>query len=92
MKKFKVIEESRFLDKNSMGNLVGGTCIGAIYTICKPAVAGGFSVDPTCGIRPQYGTCSIGWIYEGTELCLKAHATYCGSERDYFGEIPIPLP
>lgn len=37
MKKFKVIEESRFLNKQNLKQIVGGKCIGDTnFTICEP--------------------------------------------------------
>ena len=91
MKKFKVIEKSRFLNKNAMATIEGGSCIGAIYTICKPATAEGFSTNPSCGAT-LYGTCDVGWIYKATELCHNTHLVSCGTGTRYFGPIPPPLP
>lgn len=51
MKKFKVIEESRFLNKQNLKQIVGGKCIGDTnFTICEPGaqLAGGFSTNPMC--------------------------------------------
>ena len=48
MKKFKVIEESRFLNKQNLKQIVGGKCIGDTnFTICEPGaqLAGGFSTN-----------------------------------------------
>ena len=95
MKKFKVIEESRFLNKTSMESITGGVCIGdANFTICQPGVqlSEGFSTNPMCGGQIRWGTCDIGWDYQGAGACLARFRTDpCRADRTYIGPIAPPL-
>ena len=91
MKKFKVIEKSRFLDKNAMASIEGGSCIGAIYTICRPGATNIFQTDPLCGAT-LYGTCGVGLLYKATEYCNNINTVSCGTEQLYMGPVPTPLP
>lgn len=91
MAKFKIIEESRFLNKNALENMKGGTCIGDIHTICVPNLTQGFNINPMCRPFPR-GTCDIGWRYEGVGFCVNINTTICGGDRQYDGQIPMPLP
>lgn len=91
MKKFKVIEESRFLNKQNLKQIVGGKCIGDTnFTICEPGaqLAGGFSTNPMCPGQLRWGTCDIGWDYQGAGACFNNFVTEpCSAKKQYIGPI-----
>ena len=95
MKKFKVIEESRFLNKQNLKQIVGGKCIGDTnFTICEPGaqLAGGFSTNPMCPGQLRWGTCDIGWDYQGAGACFNNFVTEpCSAKKQYIGPIAPPL-
>ena len=95
MKKFKVIEESRFFNKKNLKQIVGGKCIGDTnFTICEPGaqLAGGFSTNPMCPGQLRWGTCDIGWDYQGAGACFNNFVTEpCSAKKQYIGPIAPPL-
>ena len=57
MKKFKIIEESRFLDQDDMSQIKGGgNCVTTYMIVCKPHRIDPCAVLHTCG---SYGECSL---------------------------------
>jgi len=92
MKKFKVIEESRFLNKEGMSGIRGGTvctpdnpysspgCGSMIYTTCTGGVAQ-FVSTPCVNMHT---TCSEGMNYTQTSCWnMGLFSTNCSSENPY---------
>jgi len=87
-KKFKIIEESRFLTNKEMSRLQGGKtcdkdnsysvsgpCAKEMVVSCTPGARGTFTSDPfNCGTGMNFyaGTCSW-WLF----------AITCGSNKDH---------
>lgn len=93
MKKFKVIEESRFLKKQDMQDMIGGricTGTGTNFTICQPISLNGFNSDNMCGIT-LWGTCDEGWEYNASGACLAKLDVTCPGFKGYIGPIPPPI-
>ena len=77
MKKFKVIEESRFLKKQDMQNLIGGDC-APVTSICNVG-----NPHESCGIlHIKYEYCGPGFAPEGYnngpggESCVGSNIEY----------------
>jgi len=83
MKKFKVIEKSRFLGDETMQNVRGGGCGIAWYEAC------GMVAYETCDDRPGHVTCNTVEIYRTGGLCHSTGVPYydefCTQDKGYNG-------
>ncbi|WP_295939104.1 hypothetical protein [uncultured Alistipes sp.] len=76
MKKFKVIEKSRFLDDKAMNRVTGGGCGTAIYDMCN---------NPGYLVCDSPGHVSCPETYVACGVVHQSLPSFCTRETNYLG-------
>lgn len=87
MKKFKVIEESRFLRNQEMQGVIGGCFpVSSFCTVDRPYNSGTCPPHETCdnGVQAFSATCNNSWFrYCGEAVKYKLQGGICGTMVKY---------